>query len=197
MARISSWPLCENRAMSNEPLAPIPDSKDWTWVLEEPCAACGFDAAEVDPTQTGTLLRANAQAWADVLDRPDDQLRSRPAPQVWSPLEYSCHVRDVYVLFGARLALMRREDGPQFENWNQDVTAIEQRYDLADPAEVRAALLDAGSALADAFENLGQQAAGVKFRQSAFACLANTARGARCVNNICVCHDLSACVRFP
>ena len=142
--------------MSNEPLAPIPDSKDWTWVLEEPCAACGFDAAEVDPTQTGTLLRANAQAWADVLDRPDDQLRSRPAPQVWSPLEYSCHVRDVYVLFGARLALMRREDGPQFENWNQDVTAIEQRYDLADPAEVRAALLDAGSALADAFDSVDE-----------------------------------------
>jgi hypothetical protein len=25
------------------PEAPLPDDKDWTWVVEEPCPECGFD----------------------------------------------------------------------------------------------------------------------------------------------------------
>ena len=137
------------------PLAPEPDAKDWTWVLEETCPDCGFDAAAMDPTQTGRLLRDNVEAWREVLDGDAAALRERPEPAVWSALEYACHVRDVYVLFGERLALMRAEEGPHFANWDQDQTAIESRYDLAEPSEVQDALVIAGQRLADDFDSIG------------------------------------------
>jgi hypothetical protein len=51
-------------------------------------------------------------------------------------LEYGAHVRDVYRLFDARIALMLTEDEPTFANWNQDETAIAERYAEADPEVV-------------------------------------------------------------
>ena len=35
-----------------------------------------------------------------------------------------------------------------FPNWDQDATAVEERYDLQDPAVVREELLEAGEVLA-------------------------------------------------
>ena len=63
-------------------------------------------------------------------------MRERPQPDVWSPLEYGAHVRDVYLLFDARLVQMLTEDEPTFANWNQDETAISAGYAEADPEQV-------------------------------------------------------------
>ena len=58
----------------------------------------------------------------------------RPTPDIWSALEYACHVRDVFKLYDLRLHLMLDRDAPKFANWNQDVTAVEQRYGAQDAA---------------------------------------------------------------
>ncbi len=105
------------------PEVPQPDDKDWTFVLERPCPECGFVAAEVEITELPALVEAAAAPWGEVLARPDAAVR--PAPRVWSPLEYGCHVRDVLVLFAERAELMQREDDPLFGNWDQDATALE------------------------------------------------------------------------
>lgn len=55
---------------------------------------------------------------------------------MWSTVEYGAHVRDVHALFGRRAQLILDQDDPQFENWNQDETALAERYWLADPVEV-------------------------------------------------------------
>ena len=47
-------------------MAITPDDKDWTWVLQRPCPECGFEAAALDVTETGTAIRANAAAWPAV-----------------------------------------------------------------------------------------------------------------------------------
>jgi SAM-dependent methyltransferase len=73
----------------------------------------------------------------------------RPAPTTWSPLEYGCHVRDVHRIFAERVRLMLAEDDPAFANWDQDVTAAEDRYDLQDPAVVYGELAEAARAMAD------------------------------------------------
>jgi hypothetical protein len=136
----------------------VPDDKDWTWVLERPCPECGFDASSVSPQSVAALLRANAVAWEDVLDQPDDVVRRRPTHDRWSPLEYACHVRDVYTLYHERLALMLSEDDPLYPNWDQDATAVEQRYDLQDPRALTRQLRLAGAGLADAFDRVeGEQ----------------------------------------
>src|SRR6187397_1794198 len=59
-----------------------------------------------------------------------------PQPDVWSPLEYGAHVRDVYRLFDARLVQMLTEDNPTFGYWNQDETASNDRYSEQDPEVV-------------------------------------------------------------
>ena len=111
--------------MSTE-VGPIePDTKSWTWVLQRPCPDCGFDAATVAPEMVATLLGANQSDWTRLLAGPEESVRRRSRPDRWSTLEYACHVRDVFVLFDLRLALMLEQDDPLFANWDQDATALE------------------------------------------------------------------------
>lgn len=134
-------------------MAIVPDTKNWTWVLREPCPECGFDAASVDLQRMPELVRSNAAEWPPLLA--GERARVRPDESTWSAVEYGCHVRDVFVLFDERLRLMLEQDRPQFENWDQDVTAIEQRYDLQDPVVVAAELVAAAGASAERWATVG------------------------------------------
>ena len=130
----------------------VPDSKDWTWVLREPCPECGFVAAELERADLARLVRDNARGWTEVLAGPD--ARQRPDQSTWSALEYACHVRDVHRIFSERVALMLVQDGPRFANWDQDETAVSERYDQQDPAVVAPELVAAGEAIAATYEGL-------------------------------------------
>jgi 2-polyprenyl-3-methyl-5-hydroxy-6-metoxy-1,4-benzoquinol methylase len=127
-----------------------PDTKDWTWVLREPCPECGFVATDVDRADLGRLLRDDAVGWAAVLGQED--ARVRPDQGTWSPLEYACHVRDVHRVFGARLELMLEQDEPTFADWDQNVTAGEGRYDEQDPTVVGPELVTAAEAVAARYD---------------------------------------------
>jgi len=128
---------------------PEPDDKDWTWVLARACAECGFDAGAVPRAELAPLAAQIGARWDEVWAHRVDP-GQRPAPTVWSMLEYTCHVRDVYALAVYRTTLMRDDDDPVFANWDQDVTAIESDYAGTDPEVVGPAL----SASARAYERL-------------------------------------------
>jgi hypothetical protein len=132
-----------------------PDTKDWTWVLERRCPECGLDTRELDHADIPQLIRTNAVAWSSALSSPT--ARERPAPQVWSPVEYACHVRDVYRLYDERLAMMLNENDPAYPNWDQDETAIESNYRAQEPAQVDAGLRDAGEQIATSFGNISEE----------------------------------------
>jgi hypothetical protein len=140
--------------MTRQPADPgiEPDTKDWTWVLERRCPECGLDTRTVRRDDVADRLRENAAAWARVLERPD--VADRPAAGVWSPLEYACHVRDVHRVFGDRVRLMRSADDPLFENWDQDVAAVQGAYGHQQPAPVAADLLAAAADVADAYSGV-------------------------------------------
>lgn len=108
----------------SEPVAPVPEDRDWTYVIAEGCTECGF--VPFDPEVAPSRIRAMAPRWREVLARP--AAAERPAPAVWSPLEYACHVRDVCRTMGRRVELMVETDGARFANWDQDATAIQDRY---------------------------------------------------------------------
>lgn len=131
------------------PATPEPDVKDWTWAIREPCPDCGFDPRPVARADVPALTRRYAATIAAALNGPD--AGTRPQPTVWAPVEYGCHVRDVCRLFTGRLELMLTEDDPEFANWDQDVTAIEQRYWTQPPATVAEELREAADAIGDAF----------------------------------------------
>ena len=127
----------------------IPDIKDWTWVLQRPCPECGFDASAATPATAPGIVESMLPRWRAALRRPD--AAERPNGDTWSVLEYACHVRDVFSLFDRRLALMLREEDARFDDWDQDVTAVEKDYANADPAEVSAELTAEGEQIAASF----------------------------------------------
>ncbi len=141
---------------SIEPDSIEPDSKDWTWVLSETCPQCEFDAAQFDVARTPMVTRALASFWSAAL-RSGPEVGHRTSPGVWSVLEYGCHVRDVFLRFDGRLEQMLGEDAPQFENWDQDATALELAYSEQDPEVVALELLAAGERLAARFETVAGQ----------------------------------------
>lgn len=127
----------------------VADDKDWTFVVTDGCDECGFDP-NFDVHTTGRRVRATIAKWEAVLDRLDAP--RRPRPDVWSPLEYGCHVRDVNTVFRGRLDLMLAQDDPTFPNWNPNTTAVDARYWETDPDEVAEAYRREATQTADQWD---------------------------------------------
>lgn len=154
-----------------------PDAKDWTWVLQRPCEECGFDVIDLDPRHVPRLVRDNVGDWSRILAGPGDVVTARPSPDRWSALEYACHVRDVFRLFDRRLGWMLDQDDPLFPNWDQDETAVIDRYGEQDPSAVAVELAEAGEGLARSFaavtdeqwSRTGRRSDGARFTVDTFA----------------------------
>jgi hypothetical protein len=152
-----------------------PDDKNWTWVLERPCPECGFEASAIALDAVSSELARTAARYPALLA--DPRARQRPSDDCWSALEYACHVRDVYGLYDERLGLMLGQDDPLFANWDQDDTAITDRYDRQDPVVVAGQLTAAADALAsrfatvrgDQWQRTGNRSDGVRFTIDTFA----------------------------
>jgi hypothetical protein len=156
-------------------MAIAPDNKNWTWVLERTCPECGFDASTFDAFTSPEAILNNTQEWIVILNHV--HVRQRPRENVWSALEYGCHVRDVFRLYAVRLRLMVELDNPTFENWDQDETAIAESYGHQDPAVVSRELVEAGHKLAHDFATVtadhwarsGMRSDGARFTIETFA----------------------------
>ncbi len=155
----------------------VPDDKDWTWVLQRPCDECGFDARSIELSDVGAMILDNAAQWRLVLGADEAIVRVRPRPDRWSTLEYGAHVRDVYRLYEERLRLMLDNDDPMYPNWDQDETAVAERYDRQDPVVVAGELVAAATVLAASFDDIcgddwlrpGRRSDGARFTVETFA----------------------------
>jgi DinB superfamily len=127
--------IARRNAITLARVEPEPDAKDWTWTLTRRCPDCGLEAGMVDPAEIPERAFVAAEEWIQIL-RSSPAVTSRPFPDVWSPLEYGAHVRDAFRVFDGRLAQMLAEDDPTFENWDQNETAIRERYRDQDPEVV-------------------------------------------------------------
>jgi hypothetical protein len=107
-------------------------------------------------TSVVELVRVNTLRWRELLD---DGLVTpgRPNDSKWSSLEYACHVRDVYRRYDQRIELMLTGPDPLFENWDQDLSAVEDRYDEQDPSQVIDELRLAADVLADRLERVADE----------------------------------------
>jgi DinB superfamily len=152
-----------------------PDDKNWTWVLERHCPECGFDARGFDRELVGSMILANAVSWQRVLR--GAAVSPRRSPTVWSPLEYACHVRDVFRVYDERLRRMLTEADPHYDNWDQDATAVADRYGEQDPSRVADELVAAAGQLATRFDGVtgsewdrpGTRSDGAHFTVESFA----------------------------
>ncbi|MEU5760439.1 DinB family protein [Nocardia sp. NPDC047648] len=114
------------------------------------------------------LIRETAVRFAAVLDRPG--VRARPDESTWSALEYGAHVRDVCRMSDTRLGLMLTDDSegepPRFPNWDQDASAVTDRYNEQDPAVVAGELAEAAERAALAFESVPPERRGLRGARS-------------------------------
>lgn len=129
-----------------------PETKNWTWVLERECEQCGFDARTIAADDIARLSRDAGEPWSELLAHP--LARMRPNDSTWSALEYGCHVRDVFGMTEYRLGRMLNEDDPRFANWDQDETAVAERYELQNPNVVAGEIVATAAIVTGMFETV-------------------------------------------
>ncbi len=144
--------LSERAARVRAVQQPEPDAKDWTWAITERCPECGFDPAHIEREDIPDLTRDYAAVLADAARAATST--ERPAPTVWSALEYACHVRDVCAIYVARLTHMLDEDDPIFANWDQDEAAVEDQYWTQRPGLVAGQVIAAADTIAAGFADI-------------------------------------------
>lgn len=141
--------------MSTHRTTPTPaDTVDWAFVTEAPCTQCGFAPGERELSAAETL-RASAASWQATIERGD--VRERPSPEVWSPLEYAAHTRDVVGLFHERISLLLNQDDPRFGSWDGEQVAVDTDYAAQDPAAVAAEYAQAADETAALLDGLDAQ----------------------------------------
>jgi hypothetical protein len=124
---------------------------------EDACQQCGFSyrmiASEILP-----WIPSDTNAFLDVFAQYDDTSAStRPSPDVWSPLEYACHVRDVLRIQRERILLAQREDEPAFAPMRREERVVEDRYNEQDPKVVADEIRAASAALLETLESLDDE----------------------------------------
>jgi hypothetical protein len=128
-----------------------------------PCEECGFDYEALDPADVPAAVRSFAKRYRAPLTRflrdedGDSLVRQRPAPEVWSALEYAAHVRDVFANYDGWIRLCLDEVRPLLEGPGPDALAIDRRYNEDDPVAVADALAANAERLAATIETVPAQ----------------------------------------
>jgi hypothetical protein len=114
------------------------------------CTECGFtydESLDVPP-----LLVAGVAETVSLLRTGD--LRTRRSPEVWSPLEYACHLRDMLLVQRERVLLARRVVRPDCTPMGRDERVEHDGYADQAPADVARQLTDAGELFANVLRRL-------------------------------------------
>jgi ketosteroid isomerase-like protein len=91
-------------------------------VPPEACPDCGFAWVGVPATDVGPRVTEGAGAVAARLrEAAPEVVAARPAPAVWSALEYGAHLRDVLVHLRDRVVIGLAEDTPAFKPLYRDL----------------------------------------------------------------------------
>jgi hypothetical protein len=120
----------------------------------ERCAQCGFEYDLGTAPGAGPAIVEGVSRFAAILrDAPTD-LHHRTQPDVWSPLEYGCHVRDVLLVQRERVLAARRTDCPSFDPMGRDERVLHDGYAHQDPVDVARQLTDGAALFANVLARL-------------------------------------------
>ena len=116
----------------------------------ERCAECGFDGEHLMTGDAITALRSMGRRWSELFkDVLEERLRRRPDPEVWSPLEYAAHTRDVIALIGRGMNEVLKGTEPSFPAVEPDPAGADHGYNALDPSEVLDRLAAEAERMAD------------------------------------------------
>ena len=125
------------------------------------CDECGFDARTATDDELVATIASFARRFRAPLTRflPGEDgaavVRHRPAPDVWSALEYAAHTRGVLAFYRRRIERVLAEDRPTFDPVER-VTPAEQvaHFHDEDEAETAEQLAAEATALAELLAGL-------------------------------------------
>ena len=121
------------------------------------CAECDYHYDLTLADQVPVLARHYAVEYAELLRAEPSVLRRRASPQLWSPLEYACHIRDVMLIQRERLLAARRIDTPVTDPMGRDERVEHDGYRQQQPADVARQLQDATLMFTHALDQLGSE----------------------------------------
>ena len=123
--------------------------------MDDLCVECGFryDLGDA-PTAAADIRRLVGEA-AKVLRTPAYELTRRRVPDVWSPLEYSSHLRDMLLVQRERVLAARRVNGFVCTTMGRDIRVEHEGYADQDPKDVARQLVDAASLFGNVLDRLG------------------------------------------
>lgn len=120
----------------------------------EQCAECKFSYGAADRQDLPGILASFGPAYDTRMARDHKEVTLRPSPEVWSPLEYACHVRDVFLIQRDRLYLALVEDRPSFAPAYREERVEFDGYAVQAPDEVAQQIEMAATLVARAFSRL-------------------------------------------
>ena len=120
------------------------------------CPECSLDHGAVDRGSIAARLRTFGPAVREQLSGVNDtEVRTRPAPEVFSALEYAAHLSDAYDAFVDMTEGMPRGANMRDFFWDPDDRAQEQGYNARAVDDVLGELDTNANRLADATGSLG------------------------------------------
>jgi DinB superfamily len=122
--------------------------------VTEACPGCDFTYDLRRAASAGDDIRARlAEIVAILCDNAID-VRARSRPDVWSPLEYACHLRDVLLVQRERVLAARRVNGADCASMGREDRAAHDGYNEQDPDDVARQLADAATLFSNVLARL-------------------------------------------
>ncbi|MFJ4845637.1 MULTISPECIES: DinB family protein [unclassified Streptomyces] len=119
------------------------------------CTECNYEYDLALADKVSVLTHHYVSEYVELLRADPVVLRRRAAPQLWSPLEYACHMRDVLFVQRERLLAARRSDSPVTEPMGRDERVEHDGYIQQEPADVARQLNDAALLFTHGLDQLG------------------------------------------
>ncbi len=124
--------------------------------MADKCGQCGF---VYDLSAAATARQAideRVDAVVAILDARDVDVRSRRQPEVWSPLEYGCHLRDMLLVQRERVLAALRADRPECTAMGRDERVLHDGYADQEPVDVGRQLADAAQMFGNVLGRLSE-----------------------------------------
>lgn len=122
----------------------------------ETCAECGFEY-DLATAETAAQRIALGAAEVALMLNADGDLATRQHPEVWSPLEYGCHVRDVLLVQRERVLAGLWVDDYVCVPMGRDERVGPDGYAEQNPLDVARQLTDAALLLGNVLDRLDQR----------------------------------------
>lgn len=123
--------------------------------MTDRCTGCGFTYdLRSAPTAGEDIGSRVAEVVALLCDNTID-VRSRPQRDVWSPLEYGSHLRDMLLVQRERILAARRSSGVPCAPMGREERVEHEGYNEQHPEDVARQLIDAADLFGNVLARLG------------------------------------------